>query len=136
MKEFIVEWGDSFRSVCMPTFTGVVVDQTWVAMLSALRRAWVLDSPWDNYQCKHYAGSLAVADVVAEVGKLLYHASQGEFSLPMSTFSRPARPSTALLKVLQKGTLKQELLTRWKQGVSDTKSLKERTLSWLASKKH
>src|SRR4051812_31401426 len=68
-------------------------------------------SAWDNYQCKHYAQPLAVADVVAEVGKLLYHASQGEFSLPDEYFFvAPQGPSTALLKVLQKGTLKNELL--------------------------
>jgi hypothetical protein len=71
-------------------------------------------SPWDNYQCKHYAQALAVADVVAEVGKLLYHVSQGEFSVPDGYFFvAPQGPSTALIKVLQKGTLKQELLNRW-----------------------
>jgi hypothetical protein len=71
-------------------------------------------SPWDNYQCKHYNQPLGVADVVAEIGKLLYHASKGEFCLPDEYFFlAPQGPSTALLKVLQKGTLKQELLDRW-----------------------
>ena len=27
-------------------------------------------SAWDNYQCKHYAKPLSIADVVAELGKL------------------------------------------------------------------
>lgn len=71
-------------------------------------------SPWDNYQCKHYASALSVPNVVAEVGKLLYHVSQGEFSLPDDYFFvAPQGPGTELVKVLQKGTLKQELLNRW-----------------------
>src|SRR5437870_1502976 len=49
--------------------------------------------------------ALSVADVVAEVGKLLYYASQGQFSLPDEYFFvAPQGPSTALIKCLQKGT--------------------------------
>lgn len=86
------------------------------------------ESPWDNYQCKHYDKPLAVADAVAEIGKLLYHASQGAFSLPEKyTFVAPQGPSTPLLKVLQKGTLKQELMSRWngtcRKSISKTQTI-------------
>jgi hypothetical protein len=69
---------------------------------------------WDNYQCKHYAAPLSVADVVREVGKVLYYVAQGAFSAPDAyTFISPQGPSTALLNCIQKGTLKQELMARW-----------------------
>ena len=78
-------------------------------------------SAWDNYQCKHYAQPLSVADVVAEVGKLLYYASQGEFSLPDEYFFvAPQGPGTALVNCLQKGTLRAELVKRWDKECSTT----------------
>lgn len=112
-EEFVLEWVDSLRQV----YTDVHrcggkgdLGRDVIGFKAGVNPL----SPWDNYQCKHYAQPLAVADVVAELGKLLYHASKGEFSLPDKYFFvAPQGPSTALLKVLQKGTLKQELLTRW-----------------------
>jgi hypothetical protein len=72
------------------------------------------DSPWDNYQCKHYAKPLSISDVVKEVGKLFYYASQGQLALPEHYyFVAPQGPGTELLNCLRKGTLKQELLKRW-----------------------
>jgi hypothetical protein len=80
-----------------------------------------LQGSWDNYQCKHYANPLSIADVVKELGKLLYHVSQGEFSLPDEYFFvAPKGPGTALLKCLGKGTLKQELMTRWDKECRNT----------------
>ena len=62
-----------------------------------------------------------MADVVAEVGKLLYHASQGAFLLPDEYFFvAPQGPGTALFNCIQKGTLKQELLARWDKECSTT----------------
>jgi hypothetical protein len=110
---FIVEWVDSLRQ----TYTDVhrcggSRDQGRDVI--GFRAGINPHGLWDNYQCKHYANPLSIADVVAELGKLLYHVSQGDFSLPSEYyFVAPRGPSTTLLKCLQKGTLKQELLTRW-----------------------
>lgn len=112
-EEFILEWADSIRS----KYTDVHrcggagdLGRDIIGFKNGVNP----QSAWDNYQCKHYGQPLAVADVVAEVGKLLYHASQGEFTLPDEySFLAPHGPSTALIKVLQKETLKQELLDRW-----------------------
>ena len=62
-----------------------------------------------------------MADVVAEVGKLLYYGSQGEFSLPDEYFFvAPQGPGTALVNCLQKGTLRAELVKRWDKECSTT----------------
>lgn len=37
---------------------------------------------WDNYQCKHYGRKLNVADVILELGKLVYYTQRGDYSLP------------------------------------------------------
>jgi hypothetical protein len=100
-EEFILEWIDSLRS----KYTDVHrcggagdLGRDVIGFKAGVQK----DSHWDNYQCKHYKQPLAVADVVAELGKLLYHASRGEFSLPDEYFFvAPHGPSTALLKVLQ-----------------------------------
>jgi len=112
-EEFVLEWVDSLRQ----TYTDVHrcggagdLGRDVIGFKAGVGP----HSAWDNYQCKHYAHGLSVADVVAEIGKLLYHSSQGQFSLPDEyVFVAPRGPSTPLLKVLQKGTLKQELLDRW-----------------------
>lgn len=112
-EQFILEWVDSIRS----TYSDVHqcggagdLGRDVIGFKSGVNK----QSPWDNYQCKHYAQPLAVADVVAELGKLLYHASREEFLLPDAyVFVAPHGPGTGLLKVLQKSALKEEMLKRW-----------------------
>lgn len=126
-EAFILEWIDSLRTTYQDVHrSGGSGDlgRDVIGFKAGVNE----QSPWDNYQCKHYAQPLAVADVVAEVGKLLYHASNGEFSLPDEYFFvAPQGPSTPLLKVLQKGTLKQELLDRWDKECS-TSIIKGQTI--------
>lgn len=31
------------------------------------------EEPWDSFQCKHYGKSLEVADILGEIGKIIYH---------------------------------------------------------------
>lgn len=38
--------------------------------------------PWDNYQCKQFDRKLGPRDVCIEVGKLVYHVTRGEYSMP------------------------------------------------------
>lgn len=112
-EEFILEWVDSLRSKYTDVHRSGSAGDLGRDVIG-FKNGVNPQSHWDNYQCKHYSKPLSVADVVAEVGKLLYHASQREFSLPDEYFFvAPQGPSTALLKVLQKGTIKRELLERW-----------------------
>lgn len=119
-EAFILEWIDSLRQKYTDVHQcggGGDLGRDVIGFKAGVNP----QSPWDNYQCKHYAQPLSVADVVAEVGKLLYHASRGEFSLPDEYFFvAPQGPSTALIKCVQKGTLKQELLSRWDKECSTT----------------
>jgi hypothetical protein len=112
-EEFILEWVDSLRSAYVDVHRcggkgdmgrDVIAFKAPIGPFAA----------WDNYQCKHYAKSLSIADAVGELGKLFYYASLGEFPLPDAYFFvTPRGPSTELLKCLQKGTLKKELMARW-----------------------
>src|ERR1017187_9652271 len=114
-EQFILEWVDSLRN----KYTDVHrcggagdMGRDVIGFKAGVNPS----SPWDNYQCKHYSRPLSVADVVAELGKLFHHTSLGAFSLPDEYFFvAPQGPSTALLKVLQNGKLKEELLTRWER---------------------
>lgn len=112
-EEFILEWVDSLRPAYIDVQRcGGPGDMGRDIIAVKAQRA--AHQVWDNYQCKHYKNALSIADVVAEIGKLLYHASQGEFSLPDHYFFvAPKGPGTALLKCLGNGTLKQELISRW-----------------------
>ncbi|RWO78284.1 MAG: hypothetical protein EOS18_19020 [Mesorhizobium sp.] len=42
------------------------------------------DGEWHNYQCKHLKAPLGKAEFITELGKIFYHAGQGEFTLPTS----------------------------------------------------
>ncbi len=76
---------------------------------------------WDNYQCKYYSDKLSVADVVLEVGKLIYYSFLGEYSLPSEYyFVSPKGSSTQLIKVINDKTgasLKKEVLARWEKAI-------------------
>lgn len=73
------------------------------------------DATWDNYQCKHYAKPLGVADVLPELAKLTYYARIGEYSYPRRyVFVAPQGGSTHLINILPKpDALKKRLLADW-----------------------
>lgn len=114
-QDFVVEWADSLR------IRGVYTDVHKPAGAYDQGRDVIgykgtvsHTSAWDNYQCKHYGQSLNIADVVSELGKLIYFASLGEFVMPDAyIFVAPKGPSTHLLKCLERGNLKDELISRW-----------------------
>lgn len=76
---------------------------------------------WVNYQCKYYADKLSVADVVLEVGKLIYYSYIEEYTLPEEYyFVSPKGSSTHLIKVINDKTgksLKEEVLDRWEKSI-------------------
>lgn len=44
------------------------------------------EGPWHNYQCKQYGRKLPTETAILEIGKILYYAYQGEFSVPVRYF--------------------------------------------------
>lgn len=61
------------------------------------------DDPWDNYQCKHYDHPLAPSDIWGELGKLIFYAFSGEYSVPRRyQFVAPQGAGTTLARLLRK----------------------------------
>ena len=42
--------------------------------------------PWDNYQCKRYAGKLMPAQMWVEIGKMVYYTFRQEFTVPKNYY--------------------------------------------------
>ncbi|WLG59605.1 hypothetical protein PSH77_14040 [Pseudomonas extremorientalis] len=96
---------------------------------------------WDNYQCKHYGDKLSVADVVTELGKLVYYTWKGDYTLPREyRFVTPKGCSSDCIDMLaNKSRIKTELVSRWDKACRDkiTKtqsiSLEGELLDYLSS---
>jgi hypothetical protein len=119
-EEFILEWVDSMRA-----------NQTYVEVhrcgskgdmgrdVIGFKGPVGPTTAWDNYQCKHYQKNLSVADTVKEFGKLCYYIAQGAFTAPdQYVFVTPKGQSTDLLKCIQGGTLRDEVIARWDKEVA------------------
>lgn len=78
-------------------------------------------SGWDNYQCKHYGEKLSVADVVAELGKLVYYSWRGDYTLPREyRFVTPKGCSSDCIDMFSnKARIKKEVISRWDKSCRD-----------------
>lgn len=77
---------------------------------------------WDNYQCKHYGAALTPKTAIAEVGKCLWHASEGRFNPPRKYFFMAPKDCGMSLKKLLLNTsdLKAELVKMWDKWCATT----------------
>ncbi|MGN6479791.1 ABC-three component system protein [Luteibacter sp.] len=73
------------------------------------------EGDWDNYQCKQFSSTLPKDKAFHEIGKVLYYASQGEFTAPREfKFVAPKGVNRRLEELLFKPTeFKQALLHGW-----------------------
>ncbi|MER8473199.1 hypothetical protein NKH23_28080 [Mesorhizobium sp. M1328] len=73
------------------------------------------DSPWDNYQCKHYDHPLAPSDIWLELAKLAYFTHIGAYTVPRRYyFVAPRGVGTKLMRLLKKPhALKAGLIAAW-----------------------
>lgn len=63
------------------------------------------EGDWDNFQCKQYGKTLPTASAFHEIGKILYYASQGEFTVPRAfKFVAPKGVNRNLQRLLFKPT--------------------------------
>ncbi|MDR9876727.1 hypothetical protein RJC98_16180 [Pseudomonas allii] len=78
-------------------------------------------SGWDNYQCKHYKDKLSIADVIAELGKLVYYTWRGDYTLPREyRFVSPKGCSSHCIDMLaKKARIKAEIIKRWDKVCKD-----------------
>ncbi len=76
---------------------------------------------WDNYQCKHYKDKLSVANVVAELGKLVYYTWKEHYTLPRQyRFVSPKGCSSDCIDMLaNKARIKTEIVGRWDKACRD-----------------
>lgn len=70
---------------------------------------------WDNYQCKHYGGPLTPKTAITEIGKCIWHASEGRFAPPRRYyFMAPKDCGMGLKKLLLNADdLKEMLFEKW-----------------------
>lgn len=78
-------------------------------------------SGWDNYQCKHYGEKLSVANVVTELGKLVYYTWRGDYTIPREyRFVTPKGCSSDCIDMLaNKARIKTEIIRRWDNSCRD-----------------
>lgn len=74
-----------------------------------------LNGVWDNYQCKHYGRGLQSGDVLPEIGKILWHAFNGEYRAPRRCFFvAPHGAGTILSGLLADAEkLKKAVIDKW-----------------------
>jgi hypothetical protein len=88
--------------------------------------AYINETEWDNYQCKHYDHPLYPSDIWIELGKLVYYTYIEEFSCPKKYyFIAPQGVGTSLSNFLKKpDLLKSNLIENWdkhcKSNITDT----------------
>lgn len=73
------------------------------------------EGPWDNFQCKQLSKNLGEPEFFAEIGKLFYYASLGEFTTPNRyIFVAPMGVARGVRKWIgMPSTIKAELLSNW-----------------------
>lgn len=111
-EHFVVEWVDSLR----PAYRDVQRCGSSGDMGRDVIGVVDVDN-WDNYQCKHYAAPLAIADILPEIAKLVYYTHAGEYTYPQRYyFVAPQGAGTQLINILAKPQrLKERLVRDWSE---------------------
>ncbi|MBE3859754.1 hypothetical protein HJ170_07815 [Vibrio parahaemolyticus] len=73
------------------------------------------EGDWDNYQCKQYCKSLPTAEGMCELGKILYFAQQGNFSVPKNYYFVVPKGINKNLKgwIQNPSQLRNQLISQW-----------------------
>jgi hypothetical protein len=79
--------------------------------------AWVSQSEWHNYQCKHYRDPLMPSQVVLELGKFCFHLHEEAFTPPTEYyFVAPQGVGNKLSQLLRDPvSLRERLIIDWPQ---------------------
>lgn len=78
--------------------------------------------PWDGFQCKYYDHPLYPTDVYHDIGKVIWHVSTGELTMPQAyKFLAPQDIGTGLSQLLKDAPkLKSKLFEHWDSNVAGT----------------
>lgn len=85
---------------------------------------------WDNYQCKHYSGSLTPTDIYCEVGKLLYYTYKKDFTVPRKyVFVAPKNIGTKLSDLIKEPSkFKKAVTSNWEKYCESNITKKEKVI--------
>lgn len=126
-EDFILEWAHSLKTTYTAVERCAGAGDMGRDVIGYVNRD--PDSPWDNFQCKHYAHALTPTDVWVELGKLCYYTHIGEYSIPRAySFVAPRGAGNKLSKLLRNpDQLRQGLLDEWdhhcRRGISTTSEI-------------
>ena len=83
-EEFTEEWAYSLKSYkSVERWSGPGdMGRDIIGFMSDAKFA----GPWDNYQCKRYAGKLMPAQMWVEIGKMVYYTFRQEFTVPKNYY--------------------------------------------------
>lgn len=133
-ERFVLEWADGYLAQKVPGVSelqqrGGAGDKgrdivVWFGELGSSDRYWNL------YQCKRYSSALGEAAALSEIGKVLYFASIGDFTLPKEYWFVARKGVTGGLQDLldDPTKLKAELIATWGKNCS-TSIKKKQTIS-------
>lgn len=114
LEQFVRDWIDAKKPKYseVESFTGSGdLGRDVVGFLSDKRH----EGDWHNYQCKQYAKRLPTDGALLEIGKILYYAHKGEFSVPTAYFFVTPRGVNRNLErlIFNPSQFKTELIQNW-----------------------
>lgn len=73
------------------------------------------EGDWHNYQCKQYSKALPTKDGIREIGKILYHAYQGNFTAPAKYFFIAPRGVNRNLEklIFNPSIFREKIISEW-----------------------
>lgn len=120
LEQFVLDWVNAKKMgyVEVKRFSGAGdLGRDVVGFLSKERH----EGDWHNYQCKQYAKTLPTDTALCEIGKILYYAFQGEFSVPTRYFFVAPRGVNRNLEklIFKPSEFKSKLTSEWDQYCAD-----------------
>ena len=114
LEQFVRDWIDAKKPKYseVESFTGSGdLGRDVVGFLSDKRH----EGDWHNYQCKQYAKRLPTDGALLEIGKILYYAHKGEFSVPTAYWFVTPRGVNRNLErlIFNPSQFKTELIQNW-----------------------
>lgn len=116
-EKFIREWVESLRSQYREVRRASGSGDKGRDVIG-YTRAVSSETPWDNYQCKHYDHALYPSDLWKELAKLCYYTNQKSYSVPRAYyFVAPRGVGPEALSFLEKPTeMRKALIEQWLKG--------------------
>jgi hypothetical protein len=121
LERFVREWvgKKTAKYLEITRFSGAGdMGRDVVGFLSPARH----EGEWDNYQCKQYGKNLPTDTGIREIGKILYFAFHGHFTVPVNYFFVAPKGVNRNLEALifNPSTFKMRVLSEWNKYCAST----------------